>query len=151
MTKSNVERMSDAFVAYLVANLPASVTTANAGKTWAASVLKKIEKATRVNLQYVPCAAISLEGVDFEEAGPGSLSATAEIIVVLVSAENDSTKLSTSLERYVDALVDLVGSDSTMGGSAYNIGVKGMEKGIDPDGKRGVASVTCEISGEFAI
>jgi hypothetical protein len=103
-----------------------------------------------VNFQYLPCAVINLDSVDFEEAGPGAIRSVAIVDTVFVVAENDPTKLAIELERYTDAFVDLISADSTLGGSVFNAITKGMEKGIEPDGKRGVAVVTVEISGEFA-
>lgn len=150
MTKSKVREMVSDFVAYAGTELPLRIAAANDGELITAPALKKIEKTIRVNAQYFPCAAINLESVDFEEAGPGALRIEARIDLAIFAADSRPERLSDFLDRYLDSAVDLA-SDDDMGASDWNIRVESADKGCEPDGTRGWVAVRFVLFGEVVF
>jgi len=147
MTKSPVERMTDAFVTYAKAQLPGLITQANVGKTVAAPALKKIEKTVKVDTQYFPSAAINLDSVELEEAGPGALRVDATVDLVIFASDSKPDRLSAFIDRYLDAAVDLA-ADGPMLNSEFYLRAERADKGIEADGTRGWAMVAFTIWGE---
>jgi len=147
-SKSPVERIVNAFVAYAKATLPGLITTANVGQTLAAPALKKIEKTSCVNVQYFPACAINLDSVGFSDSGAGSLRADLTIDVFIFASDSKPANLAAYVDRYLDAVVDLASNDATVGAEGFEIKIERADKGLEPEGTRGWVAVSFTVWGE---
>ena len=128
--------------------LPGLITKANIGQALAAPALKKIEKTVRMDVQYFPSAAINLDSAEFSESGSGSIRVDASVDIFVFAADSKADRLSTFIDRYLDAVCDLASSAALFGSAGFNVKVVHADKGIEPDGARGWAAVQFIVWGE---
>jgi hypothetical protein len=145
---SPVERLVTAFVDYAKATLPGLITKANIGQSLSAPAFKKIEKTVRMDAQYYPSVGINLDGSEFSDSGIGSLRADCAVDVFAFATNSKPEQLSTILDRYLDAIVDLASGEARAGALGFEVSVKSGDKGIEPDGTRGWVAVLFNVWGE---
>ncbi len=126
---------------YFSEKFPAAVAAANARP------LKAIVKAQSVNIQNIPCAALNLDSVKFEETGQNTIWAELQVDLYVFMADQKPDKLNDEAEKYIDAALAVV-NDGTLSGTPYYIRITSADKGIEPDGLRGWVSVSFVVWGE---
>lgn len=151
-SQSSIERTVDAVTLWIKTNFPTYLTRANLGQSYQAPAMAKCEA-----LPYIPgdgpfpYIQINLDEVPIEPSGQGCQMLQPQISVNVMLKGIKKTNLAKALMRYMDALVDAVAGNITMGGAVQSIRVTYVEKTENPTDESGyiVATLKCEVESEI--
>jgi hypothetical protein len=149
MTVSPIERMVTGLKTWLAANYPAYVTRANLGTTGAqAPAIRVYSVADILEPGKFPQLIVNAGPVTVEAMGPQSQMVTVACSVDIgVQAANPEAR-ETVLARYMDALVDAVGENETLGGLVLAATLDDLDKDSIPSDGRGFVVATIRLADE---
>jgi hypothetical protein len=149
MTRSPVERMVTGLRTWLAANYPAYVTRANLGTSGAqAAAIRVFSVSDLLEPGKFPQMIVNAGPVEIEPMGPQSQLVTVACSVDIgVQAANPEAR-ETVLARYMDALVDAVGENETLGGLVLSASLDDLDKDSIPSDGRGFVVATIRLAAE---
>lgn len=149
MTKSTIERMVVGLKAWLATNYPSYVTRANSGTSGAqAPAIRAFDVSDTLTPGRFPQLIVSAGPVSIEPTGPQAQRVTVTCNVDIgVQAANPAAR-ETVLARYMDALVDAIGENETIGGLVLSSSLDELDKDAIPADGRGFVVATIRLSDE---
>ncbi len=149
MTKSTIERMVVGLKAWLATNYPSYVTRANSGTSGAqAPAIRAFDVSDTLTPGRFPQLIVSAGPVSIEPTGPQAQRVTVACNVDIgVQAANPAAR-ETVLARYMDALVDAIGENETIGGLVLSSSLDELDKDAIPADGRGFVVATIRLSDE---
>lgn len=150
MTNSPLERSLVSLAAFLLATLPSYIARANAGTSGhQAPALKKAEVKEYIpDNSPCPYCMVNLDSAAIEPSGPNCQRITATVSVNFMFAETNPDKLATSATRYMDALIDCIGENETIGGAVMSAYLDTIDKQILPADGKGFIISTVRLEAE---
>ncbi|HPB65525.1 MAG TPA: hypothetical protein PLW80_03125 [Spirochaetales bacterium] len=149
MTKSTIERMVVGLKTWLATNYPSYVTRANTGTTGVqAPAIRAFDVSDVLTPGRFPQLIVSAGPVSIEATGPQVQMVTVACNVDIgVQAPNPGAR-ETMLARYMDALVDAIGENETIGGLVLSSSLDELDKDAIPADGRGFVVATIRLSDE---
>lgn len=149
---SPIESITAAVASWLGANFGTYIDRANTGMTYQASNIAECKA-----LPYIPdrgpfpFVMVNPDSVDVERSGQCVHRVTVTLSVNILVREANKDDLGTALMRYMDALIDAVGANATMGGTVDDVYISTIDKGEMPADGRGFVMATLIASAESAL
>jgi len=149
MTRSSIERAVAGLCAWLAANYPAYVTRANAGITGVqAPAIRSYNASDLLEPGKFPQLIVTGGPVTVEPMGPQTQRVSIACGVDIgVQAANPGAR-ETILARYMDALVDAIGENETLGGLVLSASLEDLDKDAIPSDGRGFVVATIRLTDE---
>lgn len=149
MTVSPIERMVTGLKTWLAANYPTYVTRANSGTTGVqAPAIRVFAVADLLEPGKFPELIVNAGPVSIEAMGPQSQLVTVACSVDIgVQAANPEAR-ETVLARYMDAMVDAIGENETLGGLVLSATLDELDKDSIPSDGRGFVVATIRLADE---
>jgi hypothetical protein len=150
MTNSPLERMLAALAAFLLANLSTYVARANAGTSGhQAPAPKKVEVKEYIpDNSATPYGMVNLDGATIEASGPNCQRITATVSVNFAFTEQNGDALSIDAVRYMDAMIDCLGENETLGGAVLAAALESIDKLVLPADGKGFVISTIRLEAE---
>ena len=149
MTSSTIERMVSGLATWLVANFPTYLARANSGTTGVqAPAIRSYSAADVLEPGKFPQLIVTGGPVTIEPSGPQvQMVSVACGVDIGVQAPNPTAR-ETILARYMDALVDAIGENETLGGLVLSASLEDMDKDAIPSDGRGFVVATIRLTDE---
>lgn len=149
MTRSSIERMVTGLRTWLAANYPTYVTRANTGTTGVqAPAIRAFDVSDVLEPGRFPQMIVNAGPVTIEATGPQVQLVTVACSVDLGIQAANPVARETTLARYMDALIDAVGENETLGGLVLSASLDELDKDSIPADGRGFMVATIRLSDE---
>lgn len=149
MTHSKIEAIVTGLKTWLAANFPTYVTRANAGTTGTqAPAIKKYSVSDTMAPSDFPLMIVNCGSVNVEPSGPQSQMIHVSAMVDIGIQAPKPEARETILVRYMDALVDCIGENETLGGLVLSATIEELDKDAIPNDGRGFVISTIRMTVE---
>lgn len=150
MTRSPIERWTDGLVDFLSAQYPVYIARANAdADAPAAPAPKSVVAADVLEPTRFPEVAVSLDQAEVDASSPQAQRVTGTYSVNVGINESNPARRDRVVVRYLDALVDLIGENETLGGLCEMATLELIDKATLPADGKGFVMATVRLTGEI--
>ncbi len=149
MTNSTIERMITGLKTWLAANYATYVTRANTGTSGAQAPAIRVYAVSDVlEPGKFPEVIVNAGPVSVEPNGPNAVLITVAANVDLGVQAPTPEARETYVTRYMDALVDAIGENETLGGLVLRADIVELDKDAIPQDGRGFVVATINMVNE---